>query len=258
MSQLSSWALEIAGNHKLVMFKDKPAESTEEKLIARSARAFFIPYTAGDFPSTENYGDKPVVTEGYFKQYLEENGTDPVFTEEAIARFMSKKQKEGIYSDLWVPIPFHEYIIGYIHLWTSEHGRAPMGPDTVEAAFQFAKVIAASLKFNGYFKGREVKKEYYQGKCIDVSASGLLFAYPLGPLTASLLEGSMIDVQLQTGKRLIKTASRIVRRYKDSSFMYFGGRYTDIAPEDLRYLFEFIYGKKLTDSETPLDLMSGC
>lgn len=258
VSQLSSWALEIAGNHKLVMFKDKPAESTEEKLIARSARAFFIPYTAGDFPSTENYGDKPVITEGYFKQYLEENGTDPVFTEEAIARFMSKKQKEGVYSDLWVPIPFHEYIIGYIHLWTSEHGRAPMGPDTVEAAFQFAKVIAASLKFNGYFKGREVKKEYYQGKCIDVSASGLLFAYPLGPLTASLLEGSMIDVQLQTGKRLIKTASRIVRRYKDSSFMYFGCRYTDIAPEDLRYLFEFIYGKKLTDSETPLDLMSGC
>lgn len=257
LGQLSSWATTEAGNHKLVMFKDKPIESVEEKLISQSARAFYIPYTTGDFPTGDEYADIPIITEGYFRHYLEKQGTDPVFVDDSIARFLEKKRKTGIYSELWIPIPFHEYIIGYIHLWTSDSDRIGITRETIDTGFQFAKVIAASLQLNGYFKGQEVEKKFYQGQCIDLSASGMLFSYPIGIMTSSLLQDSLIDVQLHTGKRLVKTAAKIVRRYTDAKHMYFGCRFTDIAPEDLRFLFEFIYGKQFTDSQTPDDLNSG-
>jgi hypothetical protein len=30
---------------------------------------------------------------------------------------------------------------------------------------------------------------------------------------------------------------------------YFGCRFLDVAPEDMRFLFEYIYGKPFTDSD---------
>jgi hypothetical protein len=47
----------------------------------------------------------------------------------------------------------------------------------------------------------------------------------------------------------MRLAAGIVRRYKDVNLYYFGCRYTQIAPEDLRFLFEYLYGKPFTDAD---------
>jgi c-di-GMP-binding flagellar brake protein YcgR len=102
---------------------------------------------------------------------------------------------------------------------------------------------------NGYFETGKLKNEPFEGKVIDISASGLLFAYPNSALSTALLPDSELSVKLVAPRRTVSANARIVRRYKDNSQGYFGCRFLDMEPEDLRFLFEFIYGKPFTDTD---------
>jgi len=249
VAQLSTWSHESATGHKLVMFKDAKPKSIEERLIAQTGKALFIPSTQNEIPSVDT-GPKPrLITLDMFKRFIESSGTDKAYVDDATERFMRAKREAGIYSELWSPIQFQEYVIGYIHLWIDAAGKPPFDLAMVDTLHQFAKVLAYSLKMNGYFKSATLKNEPFPGKIIDISASGMLFANSSTTLSGSLLLDSEIDIQLTIGKRVVKTTARIVRRYRDASMHYYGCRYLDIAPEDLRFMFEYLYGKALTDAD---------
>ena len=249
VNQLSQWAQDNSSGYKLVMFKDNKPALLEEKIIAESGKALFIPSTQTDLPQIDPYPKKKIITEDIIKRFLESSGVDKLYVEDALARFIKAKRDAGIYSDAWVPILFQEYVIGYIHLWIDTEGKPPFDFSTLDTAYQFAKVLAFSLKENGYFEQGKVKKTSFQGRIMDISASGMLFAYPLSPLSSALLPDSELDVELITPRRTIKTIAKIVRRYTDASTGYFGCRFQDIAPEDMRFLFEYIYGKPFTDQD---------
>jgi hypothetical protein len=249
VNQLSQWAQDNSSGYKLVMFKDNKPALLEEKIIAESGKALFIPSTQTDLPQIDPYPKKKIITEDIIKRFLESSGVDKLYVEDALARFIKAKRDAGIYSDAWVPILFQESVIGYIHLWIEEENKPPFDFSILDTLYQFAKVLAFSLKIHGYFDNGKVKKESFQGRVVDISASGMLFAYPHSPLSASLLVDSELDVELITPKRTIKTGVKIVRRYNDASMGYFGCRFITIEPEDLRFLFEYIYGRPFTDQD---------
>jgi hypothetical protein len=167
----------------------------------------------------------------------------------ALARFVKEKFNSGILSDAWIPILFHEYVTGYIHIWIDKEGKLIFDYNVLDTMYQFAKVLAYSLKINGYFEAGKIKNEPFGGKVIDISASGVLFAYPHSSLSSTLLPDSELTINILTPKRNINAKARIIRRYKDSSMSYFGCRFLGMAPEDMRFLFEFIYGKPFTDTD---------
>jgi len=169
--------------------------------------------------------------------------------DDACSRFIKQKHDSGTLSDLWVPILFQEYVIGYIHIWINTEGKPPFDYGVIDTLYQFAKILAYSLKINGYFETGKLKNEPFEGKIIDISASGLLFTYPNSPLASTLLLDSELAVRLMAPRRTVNAKARIVRRYKDSIQGYFGCRFMEMAPEDLRFLFEYIYGKPFTDSD---------
>ena len=249
INQLSAWVQESATGYKLVMFKNIKPVSIEEKIIAETGKSLFIPSTQTDLPQIDPYPKKKIITEELFKRFLESSGVDKVYVEDALARFIKGKRDAGIYSDAWVPILFQEYVIGYIHIWIETDNKPPFDFSILDTLYQFTKVLASSLKDHGYFDKGKVKKESFQGKVVDISASGMLFAYPHSSLSTALLVDSELDVELITPKRTIKTDAKIVRRYNDASMGYFGCRFVSIAPEDLRFLFEYIYGKPFTDQD---------
>lgn len=252
VGQLSVYASEAATGHKLVMFKDKKPETLEERLVSQTGRVLFIPSTASSLPSVDPYPKGRLVTDEFFRRYLESSGIDRLSVDEEANAFLQRKKESDLYSDVYCPIPFQEYVIGYIHLWIDESGKPPFDLSVVDTLTQFAKVLAYSLKIHGYFKGFLRKNEPFQGKVIDVSASGLLFSNASAALAATLLPQSELELRLETPKRAVRTTALIVRRYRDLSTNYFGCRYTDIAPEDLRFLFEYLYGKPFTDADGSL------
>ena len=77
----------------------------------------------------------------------------------------------------------------------------------------------------------------------------MLFAYPLASLSVTLLPDSELALKMIAPNRTIQCNAKIVRQYKEKTVGYFGCRFLDMAPEDVRFLFECIYGKILTDSD---------
>jgi hypothetical protein len=249
IEQMAAWIKGYATAYKLVIFKDSKPASTEERILAETGKTLYLPSTLANFPHSDPYPKKRIITEDMFKRYLESTGVDLKFVDEAAARFIKTKFDSGIFSDAWIPILFQEYVLGYIHVWINKEGTLPFDYNVIDTLYLFAKVLAYSLKINGYFETGKLKNEPFEGKVIDISASGLLFTYPHSPLSAALLPDSELSVKLLTPRRSVHTNAKIVRRYKDNIQDYFGCRFLDMAPEDLRFLFEFIYGKPFTDSD---------
>jgi len=249
IDQMAAWIKGYASGYKLTIFRDTKPTSTEERLLAETGKTFFLPYTQTAFPNEDPYPRKRLITEDLFKRYLESTGVDLSFVDDACTRFLKQKHESGILSDLWVPILFQEYVIGYIHIWINTEGKPPFDYGIIDTLYQFSKILANSLKVNGYFETGKIKNDPFEGKIIDISASGLLFAYPNSVLASTLLPDNELSVRLATARRTVNAKARIVRRYKDNVQGYFGCRFLEMAPEDLRFLFEYIYGKPFTDSD---------
>ena len=249
IDQMAAWIKGYASGYKLVIFKDVKPATTEERLLAETGKSLYLPSTVGSFPLEDPYPKKRLITEDIFKRYLESTGVDPQFVDDACTRFLKQKNESGISSDLWVPVLFQEYVIGYIHIWISKDGKLPFDYGVIDTLYQFSKILANSLKINGYFESGKLKNDPFEGRIIDISVSGLLFAYPTSVLATTLLPDSELTVQLKTPRRTVNARAKIVRRYKDNVQGYFGCRFLDMEPEDLRFIFEYIYGKPFTDSD---------
>jgi len=247
IEQMASWIKNYATGYKLVVFKDVKPSTTEERLLAETGKALFLPSTTGTLPSEDPYPKKRLVTEEIFNRYLEGNGVDLPYLNDTRARFIEQKKNAGIFSDLWVPVLFQEYVVGYIHIWIDKEGMMPFDYAVIDSMYQFSKILAFSLKLNGYFERGKLKNEPFEGKIIDISASGLLFTYTNSAFFNSLMPDSELEIKLKTDRRTVNVKAKIVRRYKDNMQGYFGCRFINMEPEDLRFLFEYIYGKTFTD-----------
>jgi hypothetical protein len=249
IEQMAGWIKGYANGYKLMIFKDVKPQTTEERILAETGKTFYLPSTLANFPKTDPYPKKRLITLDMFERYLESTGVNPAYMDNAVARFIKTKYDSGIFSEAWIPILFQEYVVGYVRVWINKEGKLPFDYGVIDTLYQFTKILAFSLKINGYFEGGKLKNEPFDGKIIDISASGLLFAYPHSSLSATLLPDSELAVKLHSPRRTINCKARIVRRYKDHSQGYFGCRFLDMAPEDMRFLFEFIYGKPFADTE---------
>ena len=248
IDQMADWIKQYANGYKMVTFKENKPETTEERILSETGKALYLPTTLGYFPQSDPYPKKRIITEDIFKRHMESTGVSSSFLNDACSRFIKGKYDDGIYSDAWIPILFQEYVIGYIHIWINREGKLPFDFNILDTMFEFSKMLAYSLKMNGYFESGRIPNEPFDGKIIDISASGLLFAYPAN-LSSSILVDSELKVIIITPKRKVEAAAVIGRRLRDGQFVYFGCRFLDMEPEDLRFLFEFIYGKPFTDAD---------
>jgi len=237
--------------YKIVSFKNEKPRILEERILSETGKALFIPSTVSFFPKADPYPKKRIITEEIFKRYLESTGVGTAYLNESCARFLKNKYSDGIFSDAWIPILFYEYVIGYIHIWNNKEGSPPIDFNALDNIYQLAKVLAFSLKESGYFEYGKMQNEPFEGKVLDISASGLLFVYPHGDsLSSTLLLDSDLTVGIEAPNRSINVVAKIVRRFKDKKVGYYGCHFVNLAPEDMRFLFEYLYGRQIDDADT--------
>ena len=152
IKQITGALKNFSDGYKIINFKEKKPETIEERIVAETGKTLFIPSTVGFLPKTDPYPKKRIITEDIFKRYLETTGVGPSFLDENISRFLKNKFEDEIYSDAWVPILFQEYVIGYIRIWIDKQARLPFDFSVLDTVYQHAKVLAFSLKENGYFE----------------------------------------------------------------------------------------------------------
>ncbi|MDR3160859.1 MAG: PilZ domain-containing protein [Spirochaetaceae bacterium] len=251
LQKLALWIKGIADGHRMFIFKGVKPRKLEEQIISETGKILYIPSIQTGLPPVDPYPQGKIITGEFFLNYMENKGFNPRITEETLDKLLKSKTQEGICSEIWVPIIFQQYVIGYIQVWTTKDGSPPLDYKAIETIYQFTKIIAFSLKTQGYFESRRIKNEPFEGKIIDISASGLLVAYPYSALASALRTDCELTVKLETPDRAVNTNARIIRRFTlpSDSYVYIGCRFLDMDPEDIRFIFEFIYGKPFSGTE---------
>ncbi|MDR1302852.1 MAG: PilZ domain-containing protein [Treponema sp.] len=255
LAALDRWIKDYADGCKVVLFKEGVPVSFEEQLIAKKGKSLFLPSMKEQFTHPPGYPEKYLITEALFKEYLKSTGVNPAYFDKAIAHFFDSKAKGGIYADLWVPLSFQNYVIGSIRVWIKKAERAPLDHNVLVPLYRYAQALVFALKEEGYFEAYRIKDAFITATGIDISATGLRFAYLQSSITASLTLQSKIALKLLMLKRTISVTAQIVRSYKKRNMVFFGCSFLDITPEDMRFLFECIYGTPFT--EPGASLLSG-
>jgi hypothetical protein len=235
-------------DNKIVMLRDRMPRSWEEKTIVRLGKSLWIPTTAEDFPARDPFPDERVITKSELIAAEEEAGSAPYVITSKLGNILYEKTKKDIVSELWCPVLYNEYVVGYVHVWNTAARRERISRDVIEFVQQFAKVLCYSLVTNGYFKVENSTERRYEAPIIDLSASGLLFAHTSAELVRELLVHTDLDLSVRLDKRTIPVGGRIMRKFRDAENTYFGLLFLKIEQEDFQFLFHFLYGKEFDPS----------
>jgi hypothetical protein len=254
IQELDSWAGEVADGYKAVFFtKEKPG-TLEERLVAETGRVLYLVSPEAGLVKEDPYPERRMITGDLFLRTLERLGFDAGRVGGVLDSFIKAKGKAGIVSEAWVPIRFQEYVLGYISLWTVPGGKPPLDTKMVETAMEFSKYIAWALQAGGRFESRKIEGEPVDGTVLNISASGGLLGIPLSYSGLPLQPGAEVEATLTTPQRTIHVGVRIVWRFSSGSAggIGLGCRFIDMSPEDLRFLFEYLYEKPFSEAEESL------
>ncbi len=234
--------LETVSFVNIVTYRKQKPETLEEKLISLSGKVLYIPSTNQDLPEFVEAADVPVLTGELIDSFIPE-GQKQI----KISNF--EKSSRGVHSEIYCPVLYLEYVIGYLHIQNRDRKKAELSTDILEYVYQFAKVLAFSLKISGYFKEKVEIQEKYESTIIDISASGLLFGSNSKKLEKSLFLYTDIRIEISLGDKLIPITCRIMRKYKTDDTVFYGLIFLDIAQGDFEDLFYLVYGRKVTDDD---------
>ena len=240
-----------ASVNTITMFRERLPSGFEEQIISQTGKILYIPNTAGRFPENDYQMGGRIITRGMLLQQAQIDVNEEI-TQDRLPSLLAEKQAKGIYAEIFCPIIFHEYAVGYIYLAKTDDSEGVFDHDLLETTYQFSKVLAYSLKTSGYFKEDIPELREYQGEIIDISASGLLFANSAQTLEDALVLYTDVELNLRFPERGMKIGARVMRKYSDDNLTYFGIQFMEMKPEDMRFLFGFVYGRDLTIEDEEL------
>jgi hypothetical protein len=235
---------------RIVMLRDKLPEKYEEKLIAALGKMLWIPQTEEDWPAKDPFPDQRVILRRDLVRYEEALDRPSYVITSKLANILYEKQKRGLHSELWCPILFESYIIGYVYLANRDERKERISKELADWVWEFAKVLSYSLQLSGYFTSRtDVAERRYESPIIDISAAGLLFAHPRLELAKELLVHTDLSITVRFPERRLVIHARVRRKFQDGERSYFALQFLQISPEDMAFLFEKLYGKPFSSEE---------
>jgi c-di-GMP-binding flagellar brake protein YcgR len=235
---------------RIVMLRDKVPQKYEEKVIAALGKMLWIPLTEEDWPAKDPFPDERVILRRDLVKYEEALERPAYVITSKLGNILYEKQKKGLHSELWCPILYESYIIGYAYLANQGERKERISKELVDWVWEFSKVLSYSLQLNGYFtSGTAVSERRYESPIIDISAAGLMFAHPRQELAQDLLVHTDLDVTVRFAERRLLIRARVRRKFQDGERSYFGLQFLSISPEDLAFLFEKLYGHPYSSEE---------
>ncbi len=253
IKDFKSKASEIASENKIVMFRARDPETFEEKLIVETGKCLFIPDTeAGRLPDKTSPVASMIVTSEYF---LNRDGSEKEFlgkTLRQVDKAIREKFSNGINSEIYCPVIYHEYVVGYVYLANVKNRFVVFTEQDLAFCKEFCRFLAFVLDKNGYFADKKQAEDEFSPEIVDISASGLLFTHPEKKLSELLGLYGDIQLTLKVGPRKMNILSRVMRKYEYKGRFFYGIQFLEIEPEDFRFLFEYVYGRNFTEEDDRL------
>ena len=230
-------ASEIAAETKIVMFRGRNPSGIIEEVIARSGKILVLPLTVIERLKGTTVSDW-VLTDRELVSELYQDAASVRTIVRELQREEQRLREASIQEELYCPVLFRNYAVGYIYLLQSS-GTGEFSPGTVEFVRQFARILAYALNANGYFEGG-AKPAPRAAELIDISASGVLFA--VQHRTDRIATGEEIDLEIDVDDHTIPAKGRIVRMYESSGITYVAVRFVEFDYRDSHRLLTRLYG----------------
>jgi hypothetical protein len=235
-------------DHRIVMYRGRQPESIEERITVKTGKALWIPATDEDLPLNDPGFSGSVIVKREAEDFFAETGTPPYLIRSELSNLLFTKARSGIVSELYCPILYHEYAVGYIQVVTRRPRTDRLDEDMLQYILQFSRVLSHSLEVNGYYRqARRVEVEHI-APVIDLSASGLLFMLAEPELEKKMELFHDLPVRLELGGRLLTAGTRIMRKFADGKNAYFAAQFLEVSEEDLNFIYDYLYGKPFDEA----------
>jgi len=207
----------------IVMFnKGRKPESIEERLIADFGRTLLVPSMQSTLPAVDPYPDGRIITQAMADTF---EGPSVFLEGSALERNRAEKIVQGIISELYCPVLYYQYVVGYIYLMNDDQRKTCLDYRAVDFAWEFSHILAHSLKSNNYFKLDEnFRPDPYKPQVVDLSAGGCLLLMPKSVFKVKLKLGSVLDISVSRAdsEASVEFKGRVARRFDDRENEYYG------------------------------------
>jgi hypothetical protein len=232
----------FASDNKIIMFRSRTPTTFQEKLIAKSGKILVLPFHTGESQIRSGDVRERLLSQDEIIAYEAEDGDDMFTVLERIGKLIDSNREKRIWHELYCPVLYHQYVVGYLYLMRSDSDQEKFEPAAFEFVVQYSRILAYSLKANGYFRAEPVVDEFGGAELIDISGSGVLFSYPHdGP---EILLYTDLDLRIGLGKQVVPVRGRVMRSYNDTDRIYIAVQFIELDPDDMELIFEHIYGRE--------------
>ena len=235
-------ALSFSSENKIVMFRDRKPISVPEELMAWSGKTLLLPMEdAMNLLRPKDGKVQKVLSQDDITRVMRSSGRDPLQLSHDLNHYIESFFQKKVWHELYTPVLYHEYVVGYIYLIRSDMQTSPFSQHTLEFVQQFSRLLSYSLMQNGYFQSIPVRESFDKSELVDISGSGLLFSMPFNGPALSIYTD--VDLQIQLSQRTIPVRGRIMRRFQDSGRIYIGIKFLELSLEDQDFLMKYLYGE---------------
>jgi hypothetical protein len=231
----------FASDTKIVMFRERRPQAFPERIISTTGKMLPLPFETGERVIPSEALDR-LLTQDEVVSHEIAAGGDMFQALAKIGQATEEALEEGIRQELYCPILYHQYVVGYLYLMKTGTDGDRLEPEAFGFVQQFARIFAYSLKVNGYFSKGVDEGEYQGAQLIDVSGSGVLFSIA-GDGPAMLLYTD-IDLRITVGQDMIPSRGRVMRKYSDAQRTYVAVQFIELDPDDMETLMVHIYGEQ--------------
>lgn len=229
----------LASESRVVLFKDRPPQGIEELMLTRFGKTLFIPSTRSPLPAADPYPESRIITARMAEEF---EGPEGIVEGSRFEHALVAKIGRGINAEVWCPILYYQYVVGYVYLANRADRPVSMDFSVVDCAWEFSRVLAFYLKTHDYFKASQLNEPVpHEASIVDLSASGCLLSIPHTALAMRIKTGAHLDLRLSYSDGSVSARGRVVRRFDDKDGAYYGVAFQDLGPEVLRTLFPRIY-----------------
>ncbi|HET7838591.1 MAG TPA: PilZ domain-containing protein [Rectinemataceae bacterium] len=229
----------LAGEGRVIMFKDRSPLDAAQEMAAKLGRVLFVPSTLGGLPQVDPYPRGRIITRDMAEDF---EGLSALVEGSPLGSYLAGRAAGGLASAVWCPVVYYRYTVGMVELSNGTGRPKSLGLTAVDLAWEFARVLAWFLRRHGYFGSARETEGVRRGSIIDASPSGLLVELPAkGP---RFVDGSLIKIRLSAGDWSLACAARVARRYGDGNTDFYGLAFQALMPDEVAGIARGLYGEE--------------
>lgn len=233
--------MSVFSKNAIVIFKNRNPATLEEFLIVKTGKAFYIPNSFKYFPDSQVYDIEKVIVNEDVVEYYKLLGNDQNVANQKINQLLILKQKKNILSELYYPVIYKKYVVGYLYLMNEIDKNAQIAFNIINNLEEFSKLLIASLIKNQYF----TRTEYLtvEANIVDISQGGMQFFSNENKLASNLFEKDEMQLNFRIENNIFTLKAYVRRRWKENEGWHFGVQFDDTDTEQIEALKNSIYKK---------------